>query len=151
MLSDDVPTAVPIKFSSNCRVTWRHQEPDHHQSCYGHLARYAKWRVPHAPRMPGTFSPPPRISDPDMYRGTCVTHVPWYMPRSLTISFLWNRWRGKRSLLSRRMRNPQVYVFGKRTIALFLPEYSGFSTSSFNQLSAAYWTWSWWSLSTQIP
>ena len=151
MLSDDVPTAVRIKFSSNCRVTWRHQEPDHHQSCYGHLARYVKLRVPHAPRMPGTFSPPPRISDPDVYHGTCVTHVPWYMPRSLIISFLWNRWRGKRSLHSRRMRNPQVYVFGKRTIALFLPEYFGFSTSSFIQLSAAYWTWSWWSLSTQIP
>ena len=40
--------------------------------------------------MPGTFSPSPRVSDPDMHHGTCVTHVPWCMPGSLT-SFLWNR------------------------------------------------------------
>ena len=43
--------------------------------------------------MPGTFSPPPRVSDPDMH-------------------FLWNRWRGKRSRHSRRMRNPQFCVSG---------------------------------------
>ena len=30
--------------------------------------------------MPGTFSPPPRVTDPDMHHGTCVTHVPWCMP-----------------------------------------------------------------------
>ena len=44
---------------------------------------------------PGTFSPSPQVSDPDMHHGTCVTHVPWYMPGSLTSVFLWNRWRGK--------------------------------------------------------
>ena len=49
----------------------------------------------HAPGMPGTFSPSPQVSDPDMHHGTCVTHVPWCMPGSLTSSFLWNRWRGK--------------------------------------------------------
>ena len=57
--------------------------------------------------MPGTFSPSPCISDP-MHHETCVTHVPWCMPGSLTSSFLWNRWRGKRSRHSRRMRNPQI-------------------------------------------
>ena len=30
----------------------------------------------HAPGMPGTFSPSPQVSDPDMHDGTCVTHVP---------------------------------------------------------------------------
>ena len=30
----------------------------------------------HAPGKPGTFSPPPRVSDPDMHHGTCVTQVP---------------------------------------------------------------------------
>ena len=30
----------------------------------------------HAPGIPGAFSPPPRVSDPDMHHGTCVTHVP---------------------------------------------------------------------------
>ena len=33
---------------------------------------------------------------------------------SLTSGFLWSRWRGKRSRHSRRMRNPQFHVSGKR-------------------------------------
>ena len=51
--------------------------------------------VVHAPGIPGPFSPPPRVSDPDMHHGTCVTHVPWCMPGSLTKGFLWSRRRGK--------------------------------------------------------
>ena len=71
----------------------------------------------HAPGMPGTFSPSQQVSDPDMHHGTCVTHVPWCMPGSLTSGFLWNRRRGKkRSRHSRRMRNLQFYVSGKRPI-----------------------------------
>ena len=66
--------------------------------------------------MPGTFSLPPRISDPDMHHDSCVTHVPWCMPESLTSSFYWSWWRGKRSRHSRRMRNPEFYVPGKRPI-----------------------------------
>ena len=49
----------------------------------------------HAPGMPGTFSLPPWVSDPDMHHGTCVTHVPWCMSGSLTSGFLWSRRRGK--------------------------------------------------------
>ena len=49
----------------------------------------------HAPGMPGTFSPSPHVSDPDMHHGTCVTHVPWCMPGSLTSGFIWNWRRGK--------------------------------------------------------
>ena len=64
--------------------------------------------------MPWTFSPPPLVSDPDMHHGTCVTHLPWCMPGSLTSGFLWNRWRGNRSRHSQRMRNPQFYVSVKR-------------------------------------
>ena len=39
--------------------------------------------------MPGTFSSPLRVSDPDMHHGACVTHVPWCMPGSpaLAVSF----------------------------------------------------------------
>ena len=37
---------------------------------------------------------------------------------SLTSGFLWSRWRGKRSRHSRRMRNPQFYVSGKRPMLL---------------------------------
>ena len=60
---------------------------------YGPLARYVL-RVAHVPGMPGTFSLTPWVSDPVMYHGTCVTHVPWCMPWSLTSSFLWSRWPG---------------------------------------------------------
>ena len=83
----------------------------------GLLARYVKLRVAHAPGMPGTFSPLPWVSDPDTHHGTCVTYVPWCMPESLYSSSLWIRWRGKLSRHSRRMRNPQFYVSGKRPMA----------------------------------
>ena len=62
-------------------------------STHGSLTRYAKLRAAHAP---GTLSMPLRISDPDMHH-TCVMHVPWCMPGSLTCGFFWSRWRGKRS------------------------------------------------------
>ena len=82
-------------------------------SLYGPLTRYVKLRVAHAPGMPVTFPPPPRVSDPDMHHGTCVSHAPWCMQRSQTRGFL-SRWRGKHSRHSRRMHNPQYYVSGKR-------------------------------------
>ena len=88
---------------------------------HGPLARYIKLRVAHAPGMPGTFSPPPRVSDSIMHHGTCVTHVPWCITGSLTSDFQGNRWRGKRSRPSRRMRNPQFYVSGKRPIGKISP------------------------------
>ena len=58
-------------------------------SLNGPLATYANLRFAHAPGMPGTF---PRhqlkrkllVSDPGMHHGTCVTHVPRCMSRSLT-------------------------------------------------------------------
>ena len=83
---------------------------------HGPLARYVKLRVVHAPRMPGTFSPPPRVSVPGMYHGTCATQVSWCMPGSLTSGVLWSRWRGNHSRHSQRMRNPQFYVSGKRSM-----------------------------------
>ena len=97
---------------------WRNK--DVQSIAYGPLTRNIKLRVAHAPEMPGTFSPPPRVSDPDMHHGTCVTHVPWYMPGSLTDGFLWSRWRGKRSRHSRRMRNLQFYVSGKKPLVALL-------------------------------
>ena len=54
-----------------------------------------------------------RVSDPDMHHGTCVTHVSWCMPESLTSGFLRSRWWGKHSWHSRRMRNLQFYVSDK--------------------------------------
>ena len=67
-----------------------------------------KLRVSHAPGMSGTFSPPHRVSVPDIYHGTCVMHVAWCMSGSLTSCFLWSRRRGIRSRHSRRMHNPQI-------------------------------------------
>ena len=64
----------------------------------------------------GNVSPPPWVSDPDMHHGTCVTHVPWCIPGSLTSGFLWSRWREKRSRHSRCMRNPQFYVLAHRDV-----------------------------------
>ena len=78
-----------------------------HSFSHGLLARYIIFRVAHAPGMPGTFSPPSRVSDPYMHHGTCVTHVSWCMSGSLTSGFLWSRWRGKRSRHPRRISNPQ--------------------------------------------
>ena len=40
----------------------------------------------------GNVSLPPRVSDPHMHHGTCVTHEPWWMQESLTSGFLWSRW-----------------------------------------------------------
>ena len=47
-----------------------------HIGLHGPVARCVKLRVVHAPGMPGTFSSPPRVSNPDMHHGTYVTHVP---------------------------------------------------------------------------
>ena len=84
---------------------------------HGPLTRYVKLRIAHVPRMPGTFSPPPPVSNPDIHHGIYVTHVPWCMPGSLTSGFLWSRWREKRSRQSRPMHNPQFCMSAKRSIA----------------------------------
>ena len=102
---------------------------------HGPLARYVQLRGAHAPGMPGTFSLLPQVSDHDMHHGTCVTHVPWCKPRSLTSGFLWIRWRIKRSRHSRRMRNPQFYVSGKRPmVGLMANTYIAWSWLSQPQL-----------------
>ena len=81
---------------------------------YGPITTYEKLQIAHAPGMPGTFFPPPRASDLGMHHGMCVMHVSWCMPKSLSSGFIWSQWRGTRSRHSRRMRNPQLYVCGKR-------------------------------------
>ena len=85
-------------------------------------------------KMPGTFSPAPLVSDPDMHHGTCVTHVLGCMPGSLTNSFLWSRWRGKRSRHSWRMCNPQFCITGKRSMERNI---SGFTSASWDSKMAA--------------
>ena len=79
---------------------------------HGPLASYAKLRVAHAPEMLGTFPRHRGYGDPDMHHGMCVTHVPWYMPESLTSGFPWSLWQGKCSRHCQRMRYLQFYVSG---------------------------------------
>ena len=74
----------------------------------------------HAPGMPGPFSPPPGIKNPDMHHSTCMMHVPMNMPWLPTGSVLWSWWRGKRSWHSQCMRNPQFYVSCKRLMPWLL-------------------------------
>ena len=100
------------------RILWHSPESNYTRRPHGPLTRYVKLLVAHAPGMPGTFSPPPRVSYPDLHHGTCVKHVPWCMPGSLTSGFLWSRWRGKRSRHSWHMRNPQICVSRKSPMSL---------------------------------
>ena len=107
-----------------------------HYLTHGPLARYAQLWVAHAP---GTFSPSPRVGEPDMHHGTCVTHVPWCMPGSLTSRFLLNQWRGKRSQHSRRMRNPQFYVSGNGPLQTKGHRITVADPQSLSTLSVACW------------
>ena len=68
-------------------------------------------------RNAGNVSSPPRVSYPSIHPGTCVTHVPWCMPGSLTNGFLSSRWWENPSRHPRHMRNPQFYVSGKGPMA----------------------------------
>ena len=115
-----------------------------YSTSHGPLTRYVKLRVAYAPGMPGTFSPPPRFSDPHMHHGTCVTHIPWCMPGSLTSGFLWSRWREKFSRHSRRMRNAQFYVSGKEIHAITISHGSHSSSKAMindNELLSLRWCW----------
>ena len=77
----------------------------------GPLTRYVKLRVCACVRNAGNVFPATRfqrqslVSDPGMYHGTCVMHVPWCMSGSLTHGGGKNRSRHSR-------RNPQFYVSG---------------------------------------
>ena len=96
------------------RHLWGYPGARQHLHIHGPLTRYAN-----GPGMPGTFSPPPRFSNPDMHH---VRHVPLCMPGSLNSGFFRSRWREKRSWHSRRMRNPQFCVSGKRPMEGYHPD-----------------------------
>ena len=84
----------------------------------GPLTRYVKLSTAHAPGMLGTFPPPPQVSDTDMHHGTCVKHVTWCMPGSLTSGFFFQVGGGENipGIPGACMRNPQFYDSGKRPI-----------------------------------
>ena len=106
---------------------------------HGPLTRYVKLRVAHAPGMPGTVSPLPWVSDPDMHHGTCVTHVPWCMSGALSSGFLWNRLQGKLSRHFRRMRNPQFYVSGKTPMLSVSDSFGPYQIRSSDTKISSFW------------
>ena len=57
-----------------------------HARSHGPLDRYIKLRVRMRRECREHF---PRVSDRDMHHGTCVTHMPWCMPESLTSGIFW--------------------------------------------------------------
>ena len=77
------------------------------------------------------------VSDPGMHHGTCVTHVPWCMSGSLNCGS-----DGKRSQDSRRMRNSQFYVSGKRP----MPHISQSLTSKYANQPAPHFYHIWFKL-----
>ena len=58
----------------------------------------------------------PLVSDPGRHHGTCVTHARAVMHVGIANP----RWQGKRSLHSRRIRNPEFYVSDKKPIQVFI-------------------------------
>ena len=72
-------------------IQWYERGAENLQQYHGSLARYVKLWIAHAPRMPGTFSQPPQVSDLDMHHGTCVTCVSWCMLGSLPSGIIWSR------------------------------------------------------------
>ena len=57
---------------------------------HGSLVKYVKLQVVHAPGMPGTFPPPPRVDDPDMRTIIQTNHdlVDWRKHASLGLNEL---------------------------------------------------------------
>ena len=79
----------------------------------------------------------PLVSNPDMHHGTCVTRTSRHGRHArveMHVGVANPRCRGKRSRRSRRMRNPQFYVSGKRPMqdewALILSEISATCATS---------------------
>ena len=82
----------------------------------GPLTRWVKLRVAPAPGMRGTFSPPPTSKETPSWRSRNASRHVHHARAVMHVGIANPRWRGKRSRHSRRMRNPQFYVSGKRPI-----------------------------------
>ena len=88
--------------------------PYRYASSHGPLARYVKLRIVHALGMPGMISPPPTSKETASKRSRYASRHVHNARAVMHVGIANPRWRGKRSRHSRRMRNPQFYVFGKR-------------------------------------
>ena len=81
---------LPVANAHRWHAVWLHVWTRHCR-CYIHAQNCRCACAGNA----GNVFPSPQVSDPHMHYGTCVTHVPWCMPGSLTNGFLWKRRRGK--------------------------------------------------------
>ena len=86
--------------------------------CYGPLARYVKLWVAHAPGMPGMFSPLPTSKETASKRSRHASRHVRHARAMMHVGIANPRRRGNRSRHSRRMRNLQFYVSGKRPMAV---------------------------------
>ena len=81
---------------------------------HGPLTRYVKLRVAHAPGMPGTFPLPPTSKETASLR---PRRASWHVCHTRVVMHIGianQRWQGKGSRHFRRMRNPRLYISGKR-------------------------------------
>ena len=126
-------TPIHVKMALHAMITWMDTtalafrvsketdvKPVCHVQYYEHftawpLTRYVKSRVAHAPGKPGTFSPLPTSKETASWQSR---HAPRHVrdARAVRVRIANPRWRWKRSRHSRRMRNPQFYVSGKRPV-----------------------------------
>ena len=88
-----------------------------HSLAMGLLPYMVKLRVAHAPGMPGTFSPQPTSKEIASYRSRHASRHVRDARAVMHVGINNQRWWGKRSRHSRRMRNPQFCVSGKRQIS----------------------------------
>ena len=126
-----------IKSATHRNHTQPHQATHHTQQPYttsssqstlqarmhihGPLTRYVKLRVAHAPRMPGTFPPPPTSKETASYRSRHASRHVSHARAMMHFEINNPQWRGKHSRHSRRMRNPQSSISGKRPMSVRPP------------------------------
>ena len=83
---------------------------------HGPLTRYAELRAAHASGMPGMFSPPPTSKETASWRFRHASRHVRHARAVMHVGIANPQWHGKRSRHSRRIRNSQLYVSGKRAI-----------------------------------
>ena len=88
--------------------------PQGQQVLNGPLTRYVTLWDAHAPGMPWTFSPPPILKEIASYRSRHASRHVRDARAVMDVGIANPRWRGNRSWHSRRMRNTQFCVYGKR-------------------------------------
>ena len=106
------------RFASSSFVTGSHLpiwlQRQHFVLYDGPLTRYVKLWVAHAPGMLGTFSPPPTSKETAGLRSRHASRHVRDAHAVMHIGIANPQWRGKGARDSRRMRNAQFYVSGKR-------------------------------------